>query len=98
MTNSLVLNAIIAIVLVLFAFSSITSIFVEWLNNRNGRQKRQMYLYWSIRKALNGADLSWGTLLYRHPQIHEFKSNKNRYPVYIPASTFADALVNVIKE
>ncbi|MEI9919661.1 MAG: hypothetical protein WDO14_12785 [Bacteroidota bacterium] len=98
MTNSLVLNAIIAIVLVLFAFSSITSIFVEWLNNRDGRQKRQMYLYWSIRNALNDAGMSWGTLIYRQPQIRIFKSKKNRYPVYIPASTFADALINVLKE
>ncbi len=99
MLDSRLLEALIATTVVLLVFSSITSIIVEALNNLNVRQKRQMYLYLSIRTALNDPrGINIGTLLYLHPQIRTLKARIDRYPAYLSASTFADTLMSVLRE
>src|SRR5687768_10855915 len=99
MVTSPLLDGIIAMTLIILVFSTIISLLVEHLNNLNFRQKRQMYLYDSIRKALNEPKgINWGSLMYLHPQIRSLKSKRHRYPAYISSSTFADALIQVVRE
>jgi hypothetical protein len=99
MFHSALLETLIAVTVVLLAYSTIVSLFVEYINNANSRQKRQMYLYDSIRKALNDPkEFYWGDLVYQHPHIASLKSTTHRFPAYIASSTFADALLAVIKE
>ena len=93
------LEVILAFLVVFVLYSSMVSAIVELVNNSNFRQKRQMYLFKSIGSALNDPNsLSWGSLIYRHQQIATLKNRKRRYPVYISASTFANALLGVLKE
>ncbi|MEM6737874.1 MAG: hypothetical protein AAF620_17580 [Bacteroidota bacterium] len=93
------LEIILALLVVFLLYSSIVSGIVEWINNSSFRQKREMYLFMSIRQALNDPQsISWGSLVYRHPQITSLKNSKRRYPAYIAASTFADALLGILKD
>lgn len=99
MSEFLYLDIIIATLLVILVYSTIVSAVVEYLNNLNGRQKRQMYLFLSIRKALDEPNgYNWGVLLYKHPHINSLKSKRGRYPVYIASETFAEALISVIRD
>lgn len=99
MTEFLYLDIIIATLLVILVYSTIVSAFVEYLNNRDTRQKRQMYLYLSVKKALDEPNgYNWGVLVYKHPLIHSLKSKKGRYPVYIASETFAEVLISVIRD
>ncbi|MCD9018774.1 hypothetical protein [Parachryseolinea silvisoli] len=99
MFNSPILESIVAITVTLLIYSSIVSLMVEWVNNLNVRQKRQMYLYLSIRKALDEPQgINWGSLLYLHPHVRALKSEARRYPAYISAATFADTLLAVLRE
>ncbi len=101
MFGNQVFDTIIATVLIFLIFSSIVSAVVEWRNNLNVRQKRQMYLFRSVMKAfddLTKNDVRWAWLLYNHPLISSLKSERKRFPVYISASTFAEALLGVVIE
>lgn len=90
------LDVAISMAFVFLLFSIIVSGAVElW---QMITRRRAHFLRESLEDVFNDRlNKNYTQMLYSHPLIDRLKENKTTYPQYIPASAFADALIDVIR-
>src|SRR5262249_11922614 len=97
MLNLTFIITLISLAFIYFIFSCMASMIYEYISKL--LKRRSNFLAQSLSKILkdefvNGIDFS--LLLYDHPLVTSLKQDHDTYPSYLPARTFALALIEVV--
>lgn len=89
------LDTLIGVIVIVFIFSVFAYVLQEFLASL--RESRGRMLRKAIYDLLNdNLNKGYGVLLFDHPQFNFLKKTDNRLPSYLPASNFANALIDLI--